>query len=165
VTTSDDLARNTALELARQARELPRRSIVEQSLAQCGAIIVVENMKEACRIVNHLAPEHLEIIAREEAAIVNRVRNAGAIFCGPYTPEAVGDYIAGPNHVLPTGGAARFSSALGVQTFLKRTSMIRYTLAELERTAPMIEAMAEAEGLSAHARSAMIRLGGGDKDG
>jgi histidinol dehydrogenase len=164
VTTSDDLARETALELARQAHELPRRSIVEQSLAQCGAIIVVENMKEACRIVNHLAPEHLEIIAREEADIVNGVCNAGAIFCGPYTPEAVGDYIAGPNHVLPTGGAARFSSALGVQTFQKRTSMIRYTLAELERTAPMIEAMAEAEGLSAHARSAMIRLGGGDKD-
>jgi len=164
LTTSDRLARETASELARQVRDLPRRSIVEQSLAQYGAIIVVENMKVACEIVNEMAPEHLEIMAREEDEIVNGVHNVGAIFCGAHTPEAVGDYIAGPNHVLPTGGAARFSSALSVQNFLKRTSMIRYTSAELERTAPMIAALAEAEGLDAHARSAMIRLEGGGGD-
>ncbi len=164
VTTSNQLAQETALEITRQAQDLPRRSIVEQSLGEYGAIIVVENIKVACEIVNDLAPEHLEVIAREEDAIVNRVRNAGAIFCGPHSPEAVGDYIAGPNHVLPTGGAARFSSALGVQNFLRRTSIIRYTLAELERVAPMIEALAEAEGLSAHARSARIRVPEGNKD-
>jgi histidinol dehydrogenase len=164
VTTGDELARQTALEIARQTEDLPRRLIVEQSLAEYGAIIVVEDMNEACEIVNRLAPEHLEIIAREEDAVVDRVRNAGAIFCGPHSPEAVGDYIAGPNHVLPTGGAARFSSALGVQNFLRRTSMIRYTLAELERTAPMIEALAAAEGLIGHARSARIRVPEGDKD-
>ncbi|HZG52819.1 MAG TPA: histidinol dehydrogenase [Pyrinomonadaceae bacterium] len=158
LTTSDRLARETATELARQARDLPRRSIVEQSLAQYGAIIVVENMTAACEIANALAPEHLEIMAREEAEIIRAVRSAGAIFCGAHAPEAVGDYIAGTNHVLPTGGAARFSSALSVQNFLKRTSLIRYTRAELERTAPMIAALAEAEGLDAHARSAMIRL-------
>ena len=143
---------------------MPRRSIVEQSLAQYGAIMIVENMKVACEIVNEMAPEHLEIMAREEDEIVNGVQNAGAIFCGAHTPEAVGDYIAGPNHVLPTGGAARFSSALTVQNFLKRTSMIRYTSAEMERTAPMIAALAEAEGLDAHARSVMIRLRGGGED-
>ena len=164
VTTSNELAQETALEITRQAQVLPRRSIVEASLARYGAIIVVENIKDACEIVNHLAPEHLEIIAREEDQVVNRVRNVGAIFCGPHSPEAVGDYIAGPNHVLPTGGAARFSSALGVHNFLRRTSMIRYTLAELERVAPMIEALAEAEGLSAHARSARIRVPEGNKD-
>ena len=164
LTTSDRLARETVSELARQARDLPRRPIVERSLAQYGAIIVVENMKAACEIVNEMSPEHLEIMAREEDEIVNAVRNAGAIFCGSHSPEAVGDYIAGPNHVLPTGGAARFSSALSVQNFLKRTSLIRYTPAELERTAPMIAALAEAEGLDAHARSAMIRLQGGKQD-
>lgn len=158
LTTSDRLARETAAELARQARDLPRRRVVERSLAQYGAIIVVENMKVICKIVNEMAPEHLEIMAREEEEIVNAVRNAGAIFCGAHAPEAVGDYIAGTNHVLPTGGAARFSSALSVQNFLKRTSIIRYTSAELERTAPMIAALAQAEGLDAHARSAMIRL-------
>ncbi|MDT7543173.1 MAG: histidinol dehydrogenase [Acidobacteriota bacterium] len=158
LTTSDQLAHETASELARQARDLPRRLIVERSLAQYGAIIVVENMKVACETVNAMAPEHLEIMAREEEEIVNAVHNAGAIFCGAHAPEAVGDYIAGPNHVLPTGGAARFSSALSVQNFLKRTSVIRYTSVELERTAPLIAALAGAEGLDAHARSAMIRL-------
>jgi histidinol dehydrogenase len=164
LTTSGRLARETAAELARQARDLPRRSLVERSLAQYGAIIIVENMQVACEIVNEMAPEHLEIMAREEAEIANAVRNAGAIFCGTHTPEAVGDYIAGPNHVLPTGGAARFSSALSVQNFLKRTSIIRYTSAELERTAPMIAALAGAEGLDAHARSAMIRLERNNED-
>ncbi|HEX8164095.1 MAG TPA: histidinol dehydrogenase [Pyrinomonadaceae bacterium] len=164
ITTSDALALATARELARQARDLPRRPVVEQSLARYGAIIVVGGAGEACALVNELAPEHLEIIARGEQEIADGVRNAGAIFFGAHAPEAVGDYIAGPNHVLPTGGAARFSSALGVGNFLKRTSVIRYTRAELERTAPMIAALAGAEGLDAHARSAMIRLERGEPD-
>jgi histidinol dehydrogenase len=147
-----------AEELARQIETLPRRSIVARSLSDFGALFVVGTFEEACDIVNELAPEHLEIIARDEERAAARVRHAGAIFFGAHAPEAVGDYLAGPNHVLPTGGASRFSSALGVQDFLRRTSVIRYTREELRRTAPLIAALAEAEGLDAHARSALIRL-------
>ncbi|MDQ3804497.1 MAG: histidinol dehydrogenase, partial [Acidobacteriota bacterium] len=110
-------------------------------------------------VVNELAPEHLEIVTREEEGAAARVRHAGAIFFGAHTPEAVGDYFAGPNHVLPTNRAARFSSALGVHNFLRRTSVVRYTREELNRTAPMIAALAHSEGLDAHARSALIRMG------
>ena len=158
VTTDLGLAERVAAEVARQAETLPRRSIVERSLADFGAVFVVGDIAEACEIVNELAPEHLEIMTREPEAAAALVRHAGAIFYGEHTPEAVGDYLAGPNHVLPTGGAARFSSALGVHNFLRRTSVIRYTRAELKETAPLIAALAEAEGLDAHARSAMIRL-------
>jgi histidinol dehydrogenase len=148
-----------AAEVVRQLETLPRRLIVERSLADFGAIFVVESIEEACELVNELAPEHLEIITRDDEAAAARVRHAGAIFFGAHTPEAVGDYFAGPNHVLPTGGASRFSSALGVHNFLRRTSIIRYTRDELDETARMIAALAESEGLDAHARSALIRLG------
>ena len=158
VTTSLELAERVAEELARQSETLPRRAIVTRSLNDFGALFVVGAIEEACALVNELAPEHLEIIAREEDSVAARIRHAGAIFFGAHTPEAVGDYFAGPNHVLPTGGASRFSSALGVQVFLRRTSVIRYTREELSRTAPLIAALAEAEGLDAHARSALIRL-------
>jgi histidinol dehydrogenase len=158
ITTSNELAERVAEELARQSETLPRRAIVMRSLSDFGALFVVRTIEEACELVNELAPEHLEIIARDEDAVAARVRHAGAIFFGAHTPEAVGDYFAGPNHVLPTGGASRFSSALGVQNFLRRTSVIRYTREELSRTAPLIAALAEAEGLDAHARSALIRI-------
>ena len=158
VTTDLALARLVAAQVALQAETLPRKSIVERSLADFGAAFVVATVEEACDIVNELAPEHLEIMAREPEAWAARVRHAGAIFYGEHTPEAVGDYFAGPNHVLPTGGASRFSSALGVHNFLRRTSVIRYTREELRETAPLIAALAEAEGLDAHARSALIRL-------
>ncbi|MCA1618264.1 MAG: histidinol dehydrogenase [Acidobacteria bacterium] len=158
VTTDAGLAVRVAAEVARQAGTLPRRSVVERSLADFGAVFVVGTLEEACELVNRLAPEHLEIVARDADAAAALVRHAGAIFFGAYTPEAVGDYFAGPNHVLPTGGAARFSSALGVGHFLRRTSIVRYTREELAKTAPLIAALAEAEGLDAHARSAMIRL-------
>lgn len=158
ITTSNELAERVAEELARQVETLPRRMIVSRSLKEFGALFVVGTLEEACELVNELAPEHLEIIARDEDEAAARVRHAGAIFFGAHTPEAVGDYFAGPNHVLPTGGASRFSSALGVQDFLRRTSIIRYTREELQRTAPLIAALAEAEGLDAHARSALIRI-------
>lgn len=158
VTTDLNLAETVAAEVARQAETLPRRSVVTRSLADFGAVFVVNNIEEACEIVNELAPEHLEIMTRAPEAWAARVRHAGAIFYGEYTPEAVGDYFAGPNHVLPTGGASRFSSALGVHNFQRRTSIIRYTREELRETAPLIAALAEAEGLDAHARSALIRL-------
>jgi histidinol dehydrogenase len=165
VTTDPELAQLVAAQVALQAATLPRKAIVERSLADFGAVFVVNTIEEACDIVNGLAPEHLEIMTREPEAWAARVRHAGAIFYGEHTPEAVGDYIAGPNHVLPTGGASRFSSALGVHNFLRRTSVIRYTREELRETAPLIAALAEAEGLDAHARSALIRLrpGGGDE--
>ena len=158
VTTDLKLAQLVAAQVALQAATLPRRVVVERSLADFGAAFVVQTLEEACELVNELAPEHLEIITRcpDEAAVL--IRHAGAIFFGAHAPEAVGDYIAGPNHVLPTGGASRFSSALGVHNFLRRTSVIRYTREELTHTAPLIAALARAEGLDAHARSALIRL-------
>jgi histidinol dehydrogenase len=158
VTNDSDLAARVAAEVVGQVETLPRRKIIARSLADFGAIFVVGSLEEACDVVNELAPEHLEIIARDEDEIAARVRHAGAIFFGTHTPEAVGDYFAGPNHVLPTGGASRFSSALGVHNFLRRTSIIRYTRDELNETARSIAALAEAEGLDAHARSALIRL-------
>src|SRR3989440_2976589 len=158
ITTSETLAVEVAAQVEQQTRSLSRRAVIEKSLAAFGAIIVVNDLDEACELVNKLAPEHLEIIARDEDAMAARVRHAGAIFFGAHTPEAVGDYFAGPNHVLPTGGASRFSSALGVQNFLRRTSVIHYTRDELNETAHQIAALAESEGLDAHARSALIRL-------
>jgi histidinol dehydrogenase len=160
VTTSERLAAEVATELTTQAQALPRLRVIEKSLAQYGGIIIVDDMDEACVLVNELAPEHLEIVCRDEGRIASQVRHAGAIFFGDQTPEATGDYLAGPNHVLPTSGAARFSSALGVYDFLKRTSILKFTSTELRHTAPMIAALARAEGLEAHARSALIRLEG-----
>jgi histidinol dehydrogenase len=161
ITTSESLAFSVAAEVERQARSLPRLSLVRKSLGEFGAIIVVGDLEEACELVNELAPEHLEIMTRDAEGVALRIRHAGAIFLGEYTPEAVGDYFAGPNHVLPTGGAARYASALGVYDFVRRTSIIRYSSAELGRTAHMIAALAHAEGLDAHARSALIRLDDG----
>src|SRR5258708_6925749 len=158
LTTSDTLALEVVRALAIQAGKLSRADVIEKSLARYGAIIIVNDMEEACAIVNDLAPEHLEIMARNEEGIASRIRHAGAIFFGAHSPEAVGDYLAGPSHVLPTGGAARFSSGLGVSDFLKRTNTVKFSAAELERTAPLIAALANAEGLDAHARSVLVRL-------
>ncbi|MGI9106878.1 MAG: histidinol dehydrogenase [Pyrinomonadaceae bacterium] len=162
ITTSERLAFAVAAEVERQARSLARLPLVEKSLTDFGAIIVVNNLMEACALVNEFAPEHLEIMTREAEEFAADVRHAGAIFLGEHTPEAVGDYFAGPNHVLPTGGAARFSSALGVYDFVKRTSILRYSSDELKETAHLIAALARAEGLDAHARSALIRLDDGE---
>lgn len=163
ITTDEMLAFAVADELGRQSRSLPRLSIIEKSLAGFGAIILVNDLDEACELVNGLAPEHLEIMTRDAEGFASSVRHAGAIFLGEHTPEAVGDYFAGPNHVLPTGGAARFSSALGVYDFVKRTSILRYSPVELRNTAHLIAALATAEGLDAHARSALIRLDDSDR--
>jgi len=157
ITTGDRLAREVDRELRNQFSDLARSSVIEKSLAQYGAIIVVNDLDEACELVSELAPEHLQIMSPDEDHIASRIRNAGAIFFGDYSPEAVGDYLAGPNHVLPTARAARFSSALGVNDFIKRTSIVNCSGAELRRTAPMIATLARAEGLEAHARSALIR--------
>lgn len=161
VTTSELLAAEVTVEVESQALDLARRPMIEKSLARYGVIIIVEDLRQACALVNDLAPEHLQIMARSEEVeneIALGIHHAGAIFFGAQTPAAAGDYLAGPNHVLPTSGAARFSSALGVYDFLKRTSILRFSATQLRSTATHIAALARAEGLEAHARSALIRL-------
>src|SRR5260370_19294788 len=140
LTTSEMLAREVVRELAIQAGKLSRAKVIEESLARYGAIIVVDDMDEACAIVNDLAPEHLEIMARDEEGIDSRIRHAGAIFFGPHSPAAVGDYLAGPSHVLPTGGAARVSSGLGCSDFVIRSNTPNISAAALEPEAPLMSA-------------------------
>jgi len=157
ITPSDGFAEAVREEIVKQTATLSRRQIVEQSLADFGALIVVESLDAACAVADQIAPEHVELITEDSEATAAKINHAGAIFIGAYSPEPVGDYFAGTNHVLPTGGTARFSSALGVYDFQKRTSVIRYTREELMRTAASIERLALAEGFEAHARSATIR--------
>src|SRR5678816_1837141 len=154
ITTSESLGRSVAEEVERQAASLPRREIVVSSLRDYGAIVLVETLDEACALVNELAPEHVEIVTTDDEAVAEKIRHAGAIFFGSYTPEAVGDYLAGPNHVLPTSRTARFSSALGVYDFVKRTSLLRYEEDAFSRVAESVALLAECEGLTGHARSA-----------
>lgn len=157
ITTSESLAQGVDRELAHQLRSLQRSAILEKSLAQYGAIILVNTLEEACDLANEVAPEHLQLMTADNDRLASCIRNAGAILLGNDSPAVLGDYFAGPNHVLPTAGAARFSSALGVNDFIKRTSLINYSAVELARAAPMIAALARAEGLEAHAQSALIR--------
>ncbi len=160
ITTDESLARTVAEEVERQAESLPRFEIVRSSLRDYGAIVVVESLAEACALVNELAPEHVEIVTKDDEVVADNIRHAGAIFFGSYTPEAVGDYLAGPNHVLPTGRTARFSSALGVYDFVRRTSLLRYSAAAFGKVADSVNLLAESEGLAGHARSALIRKEG-----
>jgi len=144
-------------ELELQIESLPKKEIARKSLDRYGAIVVMDSYLDAIQWINEIAPEHLEIFSSIPKSAVDRVRHAGSIFYGDYTPEAVGDYFAGSNHVLPTGGTARFFSPLGVYHFQHRTGIIRYTKDELSRNWKSIEALARAEGLEAHARSVTIR--------
>ena len=157
ITDSERVGQGVAREVELQAESLPRREIVMASLEDYGAIIVVESLAEAPALVNELAPEHVEIVTSDDEALGRKIRHAGAIFFGGYTPEAVGDYLAGPNHVLPTGRTARFSSALGVYDFVKRTSLLRYSDEAFREVAASVGVLAESEGLGGHARSALIR--------
>jgi histidinol dehydrogenase len=140
-----------------QLARLPRREIAAQSLAAQGKIILAKDMETVVEMANLSAPEHMEINTKEPFALVPYIRNAGAIFLGAYSPEPLGDYYAGPNHILPTGGTARFYSVLNVETFMKKTSIISYTKEALSEAADDIIAMAEAEGLQAHANAIRIR--------
>jgi histidinol dehydrogenase len=158
LTTSSALADKVQFELTRQLATLPRRVIAEKSLRENGAIFVVADLDEACAIANQIAPEHLQLLTRDDEKLAAKIRHAGAIFFGACAPEALGDYFAGPNHVLPTGGAARFSSALGVYDFITRTSLIRSSCEELAADGKLIAAFARAEGLEAHARSIDVRM-------
>lgn len=160
VSTSDDIAGRVAVELERQLALLSRSEIAGKSLRERGVILVADSLTEAVSLANRIAPEHLELMVAEPWELLAGIRHAGAIFLGAYSPEAAGDYLAGPNHVLPTMGTARFSSALGVETFLKKSSIISYSRKALEQDAAHIVRMAELEGLTAHARSVEVRLKG-----
>jgi histidinol dehydrogenase len=137
---------------------MPRRAVIEASLSGRGALIQVRDMDEACAIANRIAPEHLELSMQDAEAWVPKIRHAGAIFIGPYTSESLGDYCAGPNHVLPTSGSARFSSPLGVYDFQKRSSLIRVSKAGAQTLGRIASTLAHGEGLPAHAKSAEFRL-------
>jgi histidinol dehydrogenase len=157
LTTSAEMAKAVVVAIKGQLMELPRREIAEASLKAYGAIVVVPSLAVCFDLANQIAPEHLELHVEKPDQCLGYIQNAGAVFVGPYTPEAVGDYIAGPNHVLPTAGTARFASALAVDHFIKKTSVIYYSKKALKRDAPDIIRLAEIEGLTAHARAVSIR--------
>lgn len=161
VTWDEGLAKSAAEELARQLGELSRMSIAAESLRTHGRIVVVSGPEDAVRLANEYAPEHLELAVEDPFSLVGLVRHAGTVFLGHYTPESLGDYTAGSNHVLPTNGTARFSSALGVDDFMKRTNIVFYTREALSKAARATVALAEAEGLGAHARAVTVRVGDG----
>lgn len=158
LTTSEETANETAKELSRQMQTLERRDIIEQSLNDFGAIIVCKDISETVDFANELAPEHLELAVENPMEYIGRVDNAGSVFLGHYSPEPLGDYFAGPNHVLPTSGTARFFSPLSVDSFIKKSSFIYYTEPALSEAKDDIIKLAETEGLTAHANSIKVRF-------
>ncbi len=158
ITTDEDFARQVAEEVEKQLQQLSRESIARKSIDNYGAIILAENLDEVIDFSNRIAPEHLELAVNNPFEILPRIRHAGAIFMGHHTPEAAGDYLAGPNHTLPTGGTARFFSPLSVDDFVKKSSIVSFTRQGLERLGEDIVHIAELEGLQAHARSVSLRL-------
>ena len=163
---TDDPGFADAVEAALEAHlaTLPRAEIARASWQRFGAVIVVPALAAAVPLIDRIAPEHLELACADADALADQVRNAGAIFIGAYTPEVIGDYVAGPNHVLPTGGTARFSSGLGVLDFMKRSSLISCSVDGLRALGPDAVTLANAEGLAAHALSVTIRLNDGAAD-
>lgn len=157
ITDSAALAEKVKTEAEAQLAKLPRREIAEAALLRNGLIIIAEDLWQAVDLANLSAPEHLEVLTKEPFSLLPYIRHAGAVFLGPYSPEPLGDYFAGPNHVLPTGGTARFYSVLNVETFMKRTSIISYTAPALEAASEDIIRLAEAEGLDAHANAIRLR--------
>jgi histidinol dehydrogenase len=158
LTPSRDLALAAKEELERQLEVLPRKEIARQSLRDYGCVIVTRHMEEAAELADAFAPEHLELMTEEPLAWAGRIRNAGAIFMGDFAPEPLGDYFAGPNHILPTGGTARFASPLSVDDFLKKTSLVYYSEKALKSVGEQIITMAQSEGLQGHAAAVRARL-------
>src|SRR4030066_2044930 len=157
ITTSRKLADKVTKELDRQLSELTRKEIARKSIDIYGAIIITEDIQDAIAISNSIAPEHLEIMTEKPVDLLPMIKNAGAIFLGEWTPEALGDYAAGPNHTLPTGGTARFSSPLGVYDFIKRSSLLNFTKNGFLDLAKTVKTIATAEGLEAHGKTIMVR--------
>jgi histidinol dehydrogenase len=158
LTPDAQLAEATAAALEKQLAKLPRQQVAEESLAAFGGIILVSDLDTAFALANKIAPEHLELLVEKPFQLLGKIQNAGAIFLGHHSPEPVGDYFAGPNHVLPTAGTARFASGLSVDHFIKKTSVISYSSEALKRDAADIMRLAQLEGLEAHARSVKVRL-------
>jgi histidinol dehydrogenase len=163
LTTSPEVGERVAGELERQLQQLDRREIAASALRNRGVILLVDDLDEAISLANKIAAEHLELMIEKPDTWLHAIQHAGAIFLGNYSPEAAGDYLAGPNHVLPTMGTARYSSALGVETFLKKSSIISYSRDALQEDGRHIMALANLEGLSAHAKSVAVRLKNGEK--
>ena len=158
LTTSESLAKNTLREIDRQIKTLVRQEIIQKSFDDYGEIIVCDNLRQALDFANELAPEHLELCVAEPLKYIGMVDNAGSVFLGNWSPEPLGDYYAGPNHVLPTSGTARFFSPLSVDSFVKKSSFIYYTPEELKKAKDDIMLLAETEGLTAHANSIKVRF-------
>ena len=165
LTPSRSVAEAVRAEIDRRLRTLPRRRDIARVLRRRSALVVVRNLAEAAALGDEIAPEHLELMVIEPQRWARRIRNAGALFLGPFAPAALGDYLAGPNHVLPTGGTARFFSPLGVYDFVKRTSVVSATRAGLRRLAPAVERLAALEGYAAHAAAVRCRFEGGGRNG
>ncbi|HBB32354.1 MAG TPA: histidinol dehydrogenase [Cyanobacteria bacterium UBA8803] len=160
LTTDAQVAKKVQAEVERQLQHHPRRLLTEKAIAHYGLIVVVDSLETAAELSNEFAPEHLELEIAEPWDLLEKIRHAGAIFLGSSTPEAVGDYLAGPNHTLPTSGAARYASALGVETFLKHSSLIQYSPTALHKVAGAIQVLAQAEGLPSHGDSVRLRTQG-----
>lgn len=157
ITDSPELAEKVAVEAEKQLKVLPREEITRASLDRNGMIIITENIMQAVELANVSAPEHMEVLTEQPFQLLPYIRHAGAVFLGAYSPEPLGDYFAGPNHVLPTGGTARYYSVLNVETFMKRTSIISYTQEQLDAVSDDVIRLAEAEGLQAHANAVKLR--------
>ncbi len=168
LTPSENFAREVSQEIDNQLKSLSRKEIIESSLTKYGAIIITKNIKEAVEMVNLFAPEHLELMVENPEKILKQICNAGSVFLGSFTPEALGDYLAGVNHILPTGGTARFSSPLGVYDFYKRMNVLSFSRKALEKLGKQTARFAQMEGLDAHASSVIVRnnnIKKGSKDG
>lgn len=158
ITTSDKLAEAVSAEVRKFTAELSRKDIIQKSLDHYGYILVAESMEEAIEAANDIASEHLEIVTKDAFEVMTKIRNAGAIFIGEYSSEPLGDYFAGPNHVLPTNGTAKFFSPLGVDDFIKKSSIISYSKEALRPVYKDIVQFAECEKLTAHANSVKVRF-------
>ena len=158
ITNSKDLIKSVNLSLKSQLTSLPKKNIAFKSLKNFGLAILANSNKKILEVINTIAPEHLEIISEKHKSIIKKVKNAGSIFIGKFSPEAMGDYLAGPNHVLPTSGSAKFSSGLSVNDFLKRHSLIKITKSGIERLGPSVISLAKHENLDGHANSVKIRI-------
>jgi histidinol dehydrogenase len=158
VTTSRELAEKVSAEIERQLANLSRKEIARKAIDRFGVIVIVGDLQEAAGVSNAIAPEHLELAVEKPFELLALIKNAGAIFLGHYTPESVGDYIAGPNHVLPTGGTARFFSPLSTDSFMKKSSLIFYTKEGLDKVGEAVMQIAEVEGLEAHGNTIRVRM-------
>jgi histidinol dehydrogenase len=158
ITNSKKLADEVAVEVENWLKNLKRIEIAKVSIEERGAIIVTENIDEAVDLMNKIAPEHLEVVTKNPFELLPKIKNAGAIFLGSWTPEAIGDYVAGPNHTLPTGGSAKFFSPLSVEHFLKKSSIISFSQQGIKEIGQDCINLAEMEGLEAHALSVKTRL-------